>query len=80
MSRPPPPIPILGNQDAYGPKHFTADKPSLAARFMQPFAWRTVFDAGCYTYQINSLTQQRRAIRFCHGYSPIDYKWLNDVA
>lgn len=41
------------------------------------FAWHTVFTAGVYRYEENSVTGRRRASRrFQGGYSPIDIAWL----
>ena len=64
----------------YGPTPAQTHRPSVLAPFLEPFAWKTSHEAGCYAYQINSITKQRRAVPLFNGHSPINYRWLNDTA
>lgn len=40
------------------------------------FAWKRVFDGGCYAYFENAVTGKRKAVRATGGYSPVDVDWL----
>jgi len=44
---------------------------------LAPFKWKEIFTAGVYSYQENSVTGDRRAIRIIKGgWSPLDTRWL----
>jgi len=44
-------------------------------------AWRVAFKAGCYVYEENAITGQRRHFRIIRGgYSPVDRHWLDGGA
>lgn len=48
--------------------------------FKSLFAWKDVFQAGVYMYQENTITGERRCIRYISGgYSPKDTTWLTLV-
>lgn len=52
----------------------------MLPRFVRAlFGWRVHHFAGCWRYDQNAVTGQRRAaIAIVGGYSPLDFEWLND--
>ena len=47
------------------------------AWFRSLFAWSTVRDTGCWAYQENRVTGERRVVRSSPaGYQPVDLSWL----
>jgi len=50
---------------------------NIVPRFIRAwFAWRHVFAAGCWLYEVNEITGKRRARSLSGGYSPLAWEWL----